>query len=174
MMGPLLLTLACATSPEPKAMVPASTPTSFASLDPAALEARMKSLLRADEQLAVAPVAGAVGSSPDCGVAAVYQGPRREIGLVLACEDRVVRSGSLQTWAGDEVSATLLADADQDGHAEVVVIASWMSGMGPEGAEPFQANSILRWNGNTLEHVPDAEARIHDLVDLEQVRAALK
>lgn len=177
-MNLLLTSLACVTSQDPQAVPDVPAPAApaveaFTSLDEAALQARMKALLTPEEELAHAPVAGAVGSSPDCGVATVYRGPRREVGLVLACGDQVVRSDALQMWAGDEASATLLADANGDGKPEIVVLASWMSGMGPEGAVPFQANSVMTWDGQRLTHLEAAEKRVGELTRPEEVREVL-
>lgn len=169
----LLLLLACHFSGDPQQVPPSPPPLTFSAMDAGALSVAIQSVLEADETLAASPAAGPVGPSADCAVAAVFRGPRREIGLVLVCGDQLARAGALHPWAGDEVGSVFLADADADGHNEVIVLASWMSGVGPEGAIPFQANAVMRWDGHALTHLTEAEARVGALTNEGAVREAL-
>lgn len=133
----------------------------------------MRALLKAtdEEELALPPIAGAVGPRPDCGVATISRAPGGRLGLLLACGGETFRSEPVETWTPDEVTETLLMDVNGDGQAELVVIASYVSGMGPDGLEPFQANSVLAWDGERFRHLEAVEASIRTLTKAAEVRS---
>jgi hypothetical protein len=169
-MNLLLLLLAC-DRPTP----PTPPPTSYATLTPAALEVAMQALLRAsgEEELVSSPIAGAVGPRGDCGVATISSAPGGRLGLLLSCDGVASRSGPIELWLPEEGSETLIADVNGDGQAEVIVVARYTSGMGPDGMIPFQANSVMRWDGARWEHLLAVEEQVRGLESAAEVRAAL-
>jgi hypothetical protein len=176
----LLSFLACASPQEPKSMPTTQNAApvaakSFVALAPAELEAAMKALLRAqdEEELVSPPIAGAVGPLADCGVGTIFRAPGQRLGLLLACGGETFRSEPVESWMPEEVIETFLMDVDGDGRAELVVVASYVSGMGPDGLEPFQANSVLAFDGKSFKHLEGVEGRVRALVKPEEVRAAL-
>ncbi len=62
---------------------------------------------------------------------------------------------------------------DGDGRTELVVVVSYVSGMGPDGLEPFQANPVLAFDGKSFKHLERVKARVRALATPEEVRAAL-
>ncbi len=107
-------------------------------------------------------------------LALVHNGPRRAIGAELVCGEERWRIDALKSWAGEAVPAVMFEDVDGDGYQEAIVLAVWVSGMGPDGMEPFQSNAVLDWNGTELVQLPEVEARIEALATAAEIRAALR
>lgn len=145
-----------------------------AALTPMNLEARMRASLRAqEEELAAPPILGAVGPRAGCGVATALRAPGQRLGLVVLCGGEVYRAGPLKPWMVEEVVETFLMDVSGDGGAEIVVVATYVSGVGPDGLEPFTSTAVLAFDGASFTHLEDAEARAGALAEPEAVRAAL-
>lgn len=51
-------------------------------------------------------------------------------------------------WTFDDVAAVAFTDVDADGLTDVVVIASYMTGIGPEGAKPFPVVIVFHNEGS--------------------------
>lgn len=51
------------------------------------------------------------------------------------------------SWTFDAVDAVAFSDIDADDDADVIVIASYMTGIGPEGAKPFPVVILFRNEG---------------------------
>lgn len=162
--------LACTGASPPPADVPAPAPAPA----PAVPDDQIRALLAPDETLNRPSIVGDVGAKRGCISAVVAKGPRTEFELIVRCGENVTRSGPLQEWAGFEEGPIWLQDTDGDGASEVVVMASWMTGIGPTGAEPFQVNSVMRLVDGTLQHDAAAEAKVGRLESEAEVLAALK
>lgn len=59
--------------------------------------------------------------------------------LTLPANGEIVNS-----WTPDGLKAVSFPDLDGDGYADVMVIAEYMTGIGPDGAKPFPVASIYR------------------------------
>jgi hypothetical protein len=55
------------------------------------------------------------------------------------------------SWTPDRLSAVSFPDVDGDGQLDIVVIAEYMTGIGPEGAKPFPVVSYYRNANNAFE-----------------------
>lgn len=93
----------------------------------------------------------------------VYEGdgPEGTSALVLAGKE----TGSVEHLGPAslfEVDGLVAADFDNDGADEVLLVASWVTGMGPQGARPFQQNLVLEWDG--------AKAWTHQIAAWEDLR----
>lgn len=89
---------------------------------------------------------------------------------------RTIRLPPLQNGAHlpDELLAVLFENVDADPALEIVVIASYITGVGPNGAAPIADNSVLDWDGRAFVHLPDLERRIATLETAAAVRRALR
>ena len=169
-MSLLFVILACTgAAPTPDAAAPAA-PAAPAAQAP---DDQIRAMLAADDQLNKPAIVGAVGDKKDCVVGVVSIGPRMEFELIVRCGETTARSGALQQWAGYEEGPLWLQDVNGDGKNEVIVMASWMTGAGPTGAVPFQANSVLRLEGAALRHDEAAEAKIGELETEDAARKGL-
>ena len=172
-MSLLFVIFACtgaAPTPDAAAPTPPAAPAAPAAKAP---DDQIRSILSADEKLNKPAIVGAVGDKKDCVAAVVSKGDRMEFELIVRCGETTARSGALQQWAGYEEGPFWLQDINGDGKNEVIVMASWMSGAGPTGAVPFQANSVLRLEGAALSHDTAAEAKIGELETEDAVRKGL-
>lgn len=168
----LLASLLACTGAAPSPATPAATPAP-AEAPTASPDDQIRALLGPEEQLNRPAIVGAVGDQPSCVSAVIASGARPDLELIVRCGDAVVRSGQLQSWASYEEGPVWLQDADGDGKSEVIVMSSWMTGMGPTGAEPFQANSVMRLSGGALSHLEAVEVKVGPLETEQAVRAAL-
>lgn len=66
-------------------------------------------------------------------------------------------------WACWEITAVAFRDLNKDGLKDIAVLAEAMTGIGPQGAQPFQANTIYYNTGNkafrTYEEVNEFASR---------------
>jgi hypothetical protein len=169
-MSLLFVILACTgAAPTPDAAAPAA-PAAPAAQAP---DDQIRAMLAADEKLNRPAIVGAVGDKKDCVAAVVSKGDRMEFELIVRCGETTARSGALQQWAGYEEGPLWLQDVNGDGKNEVIVMASWMTGAGPTGAVPFQANSVLRLEGAALSHDTAAEAKVGALETEDAARKGL-
>jgi hypothetical protein len=53
------------------------------------------------------------------------------------------------SWTFQDVDAVAFSDIDADGDTDVIVIASYMTGIGPEGAKPFPVVILFRNEGSS-------------------------
>ncbi|WP_017324900.1 hypothetical protein [Synechococcus sp. PCC 7336] len=71
---------------------------------------------------------------------------RPEISLHLVKEGQITytlaQSEADRTWAAWEVLAVAFTDLDADGDDDIMLLAEYMTGIGPQGAVPFPAMSI--------------------------------
>jgi len=65
-------------------------------------------------------------------------------------------------------------DVDADSVLEVVVIATYITGFGRQGAVPFFSNAVLDWVGGEYIHRPDIERDIENLETAAAVRRVLR
>jgi hypothetical protein len=96
-------------------------------------------------------------------------------GLVVLPDGKVLKLPALHDhWSGWEVHAVLFEDVDGDGAKELIVIAEYVTGIGPEGAIPFFYNSVVRWDGSAFVRVPAVEKRLERATDAAGVRKVLR
>ena len=54
------------------------------------------------------------------------------------------------SWMGDRVEAVFFADVDGDATLEVIVLATYVTGIGASGAQPFFSNDVMDWVESAL------------------------
>jgi len=134
---------------------------------------------------------GPHGVSPKDLAHAVFRGPMgpaAEAALVITREGggrgvfhgRVIagpRAWSLpipDVAAPYEIPAVMFEDADGDPAKEIIILATWMTGMGPTGAHPFPRNVAFDWDGAAFMGVGgEVEAAIAEAPDAAAVLAGL-
>jgi len=79
-----------------------------------------------------------------------------------------------QPWIASQIVAVLFEDVDADSVLEVVVIATYITGFGRQGAVPFFSNAVLDWVGGEYIHRPDIERDIENLETAAAVRRVLR
>ncbi|MEO8874269.1 MAG: hypothetical protein ABI461_01675, partial [Polyangiaceae bacterium] len=77
------------------------------------------------------------------------------------------------TWAGSDVDAIMFEDIDGNGVLAPIVIAEYMTGMGPTGAQPFVKISVYRWHAGKMARARDIEGILDGAKDSAAVRARL-
>ncbi|APR81396.1 Hypothetical protein A7982_06743 [Minicystis rosea] len=101
--------------------------------------------------------------------------PAELAGFVVLADGRVLPLPKLHDqWTLWELHAILFEDADGDGAKDLIVIAEYVTGIGPTGAVPFFANAVVRWDGKAFVRVPSVEKRIESLEDAAAIRKALR
>ena len=97
--------------------------------------------------------------------------------LSIVVFDRIgelgVRLSPIESFAFFEFVDVLFIDVDGDTDAEVIVLATYITSIGPTGAVPFQSNSVLDWDGFEIIHLPAVEDVVRDLESADAVRDAL-
>ena len=94
---------------------------------------------------------------------------------VLAFQENVADNEKFslgKTFEG--VSDFFFDDVDRDGKNEVVILASFITGIGPEGTVPYQKNAILDYDTGMLVRLSKFEKQIEKLTATEEVRKTLK
>jgi hypothetical protein len=79
----------------------------------------------------------------------------------------------IETFALFEFVDVLFVDVNGDERPEVIVLATYITGIGPTGAVPFQSNSVLAWTGQDIVRLPEVEDTINGLESTDAVRDAL-
>jgi hypothetical protein len=72
------------------------------------------------------------------------------------------------------VVTVLFLDVDKVPGVELVVVATCVSGVGPEGAIPQPCNAVVRWDGKGLTRVGEVEARIALAKTAGEVRVGVR
>lgn len=80
------------------------------------------------------------------------------------------------SWLGVSLDAVLFEDATADGEPEAIVIATYMSGAGPEAAREFRSVSVVGWQPGTktFHRIPAAESKLERAENAAHVRRALE
>ena len=121
---------------------------------------------------------GPFGPSPQAIVAitTTADAPPADFGgLVVLPDGKVIKLPALHDhWSGWEVHAVLFEDVDGDGARELVVLADYVTMIGPEGAVPFSFNSVVRWDGSAFARMPAVEKRLERAPDAAAVRKVLR
>ena len=146
----------------------------FRALSDGEIDERIQPLLRSSDEIAHAVFEGPFGPAPDVVVAVVDRGTEG-YGAVVISEGGAVWLNRLRpNWMAWEIPAILFEDVDGDGNLEAIVLAQYITGIGPTGAVPFHSNSVLDWTGDALVTLPAVEARIEDAASAAAVRALLE
>jgi hypothetical protein len=170
---PAAATPPVAAPPAPTAPPAAPTTTAANAAPPTAVpEASVKPLLREGERVAHAPFSAGLGTLSRTTLVVVEQGGR--LGAFTVGDDGKRTDGPALTteWQLFEVPAVMFLQADGASGPDAVVLASCMTGIGPEGAVPFPCNAALTFT-DKLERLPEVEARIRKATKAAEVKAAL-
>jgi hypothetical protein len=165
------------TAPAPSAAPPPPSTGTFAQLGPAD-EQRLVTPHLDGKKLAHPAFRGPFGPAGDNVVAltATADAPPADLaGFVVLADGRVLPLPRLHDhWSLWEVNAILFEDVDGDGARDLVVLAEFITGAGPQGAAPFHASAVVRWDGRAFVRVPDVEKRLERLGDAAAVKKALR
>jgi|GEM_PF-3344609 len=148
-------------------------------LDDAAKAARVEPALKKGEKLAHAPLVGPIGPT-DAAVLALVEvegGPSRLAGFLLVPGDggdRRVDLPELDASQLHQVEWVAFDNVDEDRAWEIVVRSTHMTGVGPEGAVPYDAVVVVDWDGEKTQRVADAEKALEGVVDPKQARVRLQ
>jgi hypothetical protein len=76
-------------------------------------------------------------------------------------------------WAGWQIDAVLFEDIDGNGILAPIVIAEYMTGIGPTGAQPFVVVSVYRWHSGKMMRATDIEKILIGAQDSAAIRGRL-
>jgi hypothetical protein len=76
-------------------------------------------------------------------------------------------------WNGWSVDAVMFEDIDQTGTLSPIVIAQYMTGIGPTGAQPFVVVSVFRWKDAKMRRARDIERLLSGAEDAKTIRSRL-
>lgn len=120
---------------------------------------------------------GPIGPGGAQGTLVTYEQEGRAKGFVLVdvpeAEVRRIDLPAFEDYALFKVRAVLFVDVEGDGQSELVVMCAYMTGIGPEGAKPFNQNHVFRWRTGKLERDPKLEQEVESLATGKQVRQVL-
>ena len=102
------------------------------------------------------------GSGTDFGAFVVADG--RRIPLQLPDED----------WEHTGFPAVMLKDLDGDGVVEPIIMRTFMTGMGPGGAEDQNSNFIVDWDGQKFVLLDELSSHISEYTSARKISKALK
>ncbi len=74
----------------------------------------------------------------------------------------------------NSVEAVLFEPAPGDSAPYIIVIATYITGIGQGGGTPFYHNAVLQWNGTRFVRLPAIEQRIAELQTAGAVRRVLR
>ncbi len=80
----------------------------------------------------------------------------------------------LQGWAGQTIEAVMIEPLPAETGPLIIVIATYITGMGRHGGEEFYENAVLQWNGSAFVHRCDIESKVGALRSAAAVRRALR
>jgi hypothetical protein len=76
-------------------------------------------------------------------------------------------------WSA-QLLAVLFENMDADSALETVIMATYSSGIGADGAKEWPYNFVLDWNGTGFVRLPKVERRIAGLATAAEVRRVLR
>lgn len=79
----------------------------------------------------------------------------------------------MPSWSGWQIDAVMFEDVDRSGKKSPIVIAEYMTGIGPTGAKPFTVVLVYIWKKNKLVHAKGIEKKLEDATTARGVRAGL-
>ena len=129
-------------------------------------EKKITSLLSDEAKLQLEPMRGPFGRKRD--VLFLLAEHKGEL-WALADNNKFSLGGTF-----DGVSDFFFDDVDQDGKNGVVILASFITGIGPEGTVPYQQNAILDFDTGMLVRLAKLEKEIATLTTTDEVRKMLK
>ncbi len=102
-----------------------------------------------------------------------YSGEQFRFNFYLMAGSEVLYSfpdfyGNLQGWFADEIVAIGFRDVNGDGRKDVLIIANYITGMGPGAAIPFPVAGVY------LQGLPNSTAFTHDEALNEKMNQGLK
>lgn len=77
-------------------------------------------------------------------------------------------------WNGWAIDAILFDAIDKAKNPSPIVIAEFMTGIGPDGAKPFTEVIVYRWNGAKFVHAKTVEKKLAGATTAEEVRKRLE
>ncbi|MEL6343383.1 MAG: hypothetical protein AAFV53_09625 [Myxococcota bacterium] len=173
----LSIALACGGLPPPSQPEPQPEPAALTGFPdhpdtPFVVMEDVGDLVTGDDWLAGA-VRGPFGTRDDCLLAIYNDSAKNDFYAALQCGDAEWRSGPLAEWSSFELEELLMKDVNGDGYAEAVVMASWMTGIGPDGSIPFLYTSVLTWTGEEMQRLEALEQTLEDKPTVTAVKASL-
>lgn len=134
--------------------------------------------LHKNEKVAHAVFRGAFGPARDAVLVICEREGSPFSGFVLAGGKRIplpLLDDLVESWTADSVNALVLEDLDADGAIEPIIMTSYMTGIGPTGAQPFNHNYVLDWDTKRKRFVrlKKLEKRVGALTSARAIRVRL-
>ena len=79
-----------------------------------------------------------------------------------------------QSFSPWEIPAVLFDDTNGDGERDIVIMATYITGAGPQGSVPFNENAVFTWTGQGFGHDRVAESKVASLTTAKAIRKALR
>jgi len=140
--------------------------------------ALLKVHLRPGETLAHAAFSGPFGPSKQSIFVLVDRRLPKKAqtfdGFVVADKRHPLPIPDTQWPSGITVVAVILDDIDKDGVIEPIIMTTYMTGMGPDGAKDQHENFVVDWRKDKFVRLPAVEKRIKHLSSAKKIRAKLR
>jgi hypothetical protein len=69
--------------------------------------------------------------------------------------------GNAQNWYAFELKAVAFRDLNNDGLKDVIVVADYITGIGPDGAKPFPVVAVYLNRGNRFDNDPELNGELN-------------
>ena len=80
----------------------------------------------------------------------------------------------LADWAGETVEGVMVEKGPAGSEPLIIVIATYITGIGRHGGEEFYLTAAIQWNGSAFVHRCDLEVRIGKLETAAAIRRELR
>jgi hypothetical protein len=165
---------------DPAPAAGAATGAKFVKLNDAEIKSLVEPALKPDEVLAHAVFQGNLGPDPKA-ILALYNRTggitERFGGFALIPSgggfSRLELPAFKDQWAEYEITAVILDNLDADEAIEPVIMASYMTGVGPDGAKPLYNNIVVDWDGRSFVRLPAIEEKIDNVGTAKEIRKIL-
>ena len=150
----------------------------YARLTAAQVDAIVKPHMGKGERVDHAVFRGPLGPGPRAILVLTQRaekgGASRLIGFVISGKRRLPLPIPKTHWpSGVEVAAVLLLNLDADKHLELVIMTTYMTGVGPTGARDQHENYVLDYDGKGFVRLARLEKRIWSKASARAVKRAL-
>jgi hypothetical protein len=145
----------------------------FVRLTPEEQDRIVRPELRPGEAIAHQVFRGPFGPSNEA-IVVVTERELKYAGFVLVPDSGGMKKLPLpllhDAWSGFDVAAVSFEDVDGDGVRELIVMAEYMTGIGPKGSQPFHWNTVVAFRDGRFVRLPEVEKAIERADTAAQVK----